>query len=275
MNSKTKILALAITGSTVGAAVIAKSVLGIPQFQTVDTGLTIQSSDSVSGGDRKRELELDTFKVQLEQNLVGLMDSLKKLEEQEKLVSDKDARRREQYVQVDHLLACFRDAHHEGKFEGFPRLVFTQSYAKEQIEQMVQKLLERRAELEGEENQSLKQIQQAISQLNARIAETKRHLDNMSVYSALAQAGAHADKSDLVRTALVDCLNTNNKYLATRPSLYENEDTAIAGIPQSDIPSADQFLSQPIPSRTRVASNEQPTVSELTTVLREIVNSRK
>ena len=276
MNNKAKILAIALASGSAGALAVARSVMGTTDERTSNTELPSVSdllkeavpSDGLA-------LELQTYKVGLEQNLSKLEESLKQLQEQETLVSQKDSLRREQYVQVDHLLACFKDAYCQGKSSGFPRVVFTQSYTQEQIEEMVQRLLTRKAELKGEDNQSLKQIKQAIAQLNSRIMETKRHIDNMPVYSALASAGAHAGKSDLVRTTLVSCLDTNHKFLEKEPSRYVSEHSRMAGVPPHEIPSAARFLAQSLPEIPRVPAGEIPTVSQLTTALREIVNERK
>lgn len=276
MNHKTKILAIALSSSAIAAAAIARSVLGISRNpstaqQLVDTD-TSGNRDSDGFG---REVELKTYKDQLEQNLAGLTESLARLEEQRALVSKKDSLRREQYVQVDHLLACFKDAYLQGKIQGFPRMVFTQYYDQVQIEEMVQRLLDRRAELKGEASQSMQQIQQAIAQLNLRITETKRHIDNIPVYAALAVAGSQAGKSDLVRHALVSCLDSNHEYLAKKPALYAPEESKTTGIPAADVLSAAQFLSQRIPEVSHSQAGELPTVSELTAALRDIVHSRR
>jgi DNA mismatch repair ATPase MutS len=280
MNGKTKIMVGALTGSTLGAAILARSVLGLAQnsatpLEVTPPEVTVEKVISgVSSEVKPSEKEMKHFKDQLESNLVGLQESLQQLEEQRTIVVKKDLARREQYVQVDHLLACFKDAYIQGKSHGFPRMVFTQCYSQKQIEELVQSLLNRREELKNQESKSLKQIDQAIAQLNVRIAETKRHIDNIPVYVALAEAGSHAGKSDLVRNALVVCLDSNHKYLETQPSRYLPEDTKMAGIPASQIPSATQFLARSYPVLPQICEGQVPTVSDLTNALREIVNNR-
>ncbi len=273
---KLKVIALSI--ATVSAGWLAHAVWGVSQETDVAIAkpLQVQMRSAFDESTLKEgyNSEFSKFQQQLEANLASLKESHTRLGEQQTMVVAKDTERREELVRVEHLLACFKNAHHQGKNIGFPQMVFTQCFNETQIRDMVQRLLDRQSELKGAENRSSDQLLQAMAQLQIRITETKRHLDNIPVYLALAIAGDSSGKSDTIRESLTNCLNSNHQYLAKKPAIYMPTNTEMTGVAASEIPSADRFLVGNVVAKPCNPSDPLPTVSELTSALKSIIREK-
>lgn len=217
-----------------------------------------------------KEGELDRFQLQLEQNLVQFTETRTRLLSEQQQVETKDADRREELARVEHLLACFKSAWGDGQRTAFPVTVFTRSYSKAEIEATVQQLLNRRTELESLQNNAVATLQQAMAQVDLRLAETRRHLDNMPVYTALAVTGDAVGRSDMVSDSLESCLAANQTFLTSpRQSTTAN---AIAAVSSGPTVSVADFLAPAAAPPTPESDHQTPpTVSELTDALRNLV----
>ncbi len=279
MTNSKKLWVLALTGATAVVGWLAHSVWGISQdlSETAISSTSVQALSTLN--DRKIgesfQGEFSKVQQQLEANLASLNESLAYLGEQKTLVAAKDSERREELVRVEHLLACFKNAYRQGKLSGFPQMVFTQCFDETQIREMVQRLLERQSELKGAENRSSDQLQQAIAQVQMRITETKRHIDNIPVYIALAIAGDSSGKSDMIRESLTTCLNCNHQFLAKQTTVYLPKNSELSGIASSEIPSAERFLADNVVPKPCNPSAPLPTVSELTIALKSIIREQR
>ena len=226
--------------------------------------------------------ELKRHELQLEKNLESLTTAREKLQIQQQDVASKEANRLEELARLDHLLACFRAASITGRTSGFPQTVFTRSYTEPQILTTVQDLLNRRKELQGLGSSPLENLSQAVDTMDQRILETRRHLENMPVYEALAAAGNAAGNSGNILTSLTSCLQANQTLLAS-PVTAVTE--AVAHAPQKSTASSEHGVSvaavsvdaaeflkpteEELQAPKPVAGS--PTVSELQEVLRNLV----
>jgi hypothetical protein len=221
-----------------------------------------------------KEGELDRFQLQLEQNLVQFTETRTRLLTEQQQVETKDADRREELARVEHLLACFKSAWGDGQRTAFPVTVFTRSYTKAEIEATVQQLLNRRTELESLQNNSAATLQQAMAQVDLRLAETRRHLDNMPVYTALAVTSDAVGRSDMVAGSLESCLAANQAFL-TSPRKSASASAIAADSSGPAVSVADFLAPAAEPRQPEPARETPPTVSELTDALRNLVMERR
>ena len=221
-----------------------------------------------------KEGELDRFQLQLEQNLVQFTETRTRLLAEQQQVGAKDADRREELARVEHLLACFKSAWGDGQRTAFPVTVFTRSYSRSEIESTVQELLNRRSELESLQNNSTTTLQQAVAQVDLRLAETRRHLDSMPVYTALAVTGDAVGHSDMVTDSLESCLAANQTFLTT-PRTSPTAEAIAANSSGSQISAADFLVPAAEPVNPAPVSELPPTVSELTEALRNLVKEHR
>jgi len=226
----------------------------------------------------KKEGQLDRFQLQLEENLVQFDESRSRLEQELSQRTTKDAERREELARIEHLLACFKAAWADGQRDAFPVSVFTRSYSKAELETIVQGLLDKRSELEGLQNNGVAQLQQAKAQVDLRLMETRRHLDNMPVYKALALTSDTVGQADLVTDALDGCVAANQAFLNAPP---RTDRTAVAGnasdrsVTGSAVAAADFLTPTVEPIAEQPADDGLPTVSQLTATLRALVQQRE
>jgi len=225
--------------------------------------------------------DLKRYGLQLEKNVESLQMARKGLETQQRDRVTKEADRIEELARLDHLLACFRAACLTGLSDGFPQKVFTRSYSEDQIRTTVQELLNRRCELESAGKSPVDELSTAVARMDQRISETKRHIENMPVYEALAIAGDAAGRSTTIMESMTSCLQANQTLLAgpANTSMDSAVDTAAAtgatSLGTKDLPrniDATEFLK---PSHQELQSSASetsaPTVSELQNVLRNVV----
>ena len=221
-----------------------------------------------------KEGELDRFQLRLEENLVQFGESRSRLEQELSRTLAKDAERREELARIEHLLACFKSAWGDGQRTSFPVTVFTRSYSKSELESTVQSLLDKRTELEVLQNNGVAQLQQAKAQVEVRLVETRRHLDNMPVYTAVAVTGDAVGRADLVTDSLESCVAANQAFLTAppRPSATVAAGSGAVG----SVVAAAEFLAPAVelPAETP-GQGGPPTVSELTAALRALVQERE
>jgi hypothetical protein len=227
----------------------------------------------------EKEGELDRYQLRLEENLVQFGESRTRLDQELSRTMAKDAERREELARIEHLLACFKSAWGDGQRTSFPVTVFTRSYSKVELESTVQSLLDKRSELESLQNNGVAQLQQAKAQVEVRLAETRRHLDNMPVYTALAVTGETVGRADLVTDSLESCVAANQAFLKAPPRTGSGGSTvAGAGSGGSEVGSvvaAVDFLTPAVELKDEKSGESgPPTVSELTAALRALVQER-
>lgn len=228
--------------------------------------------------------ELKRYELQLERNLESLTTARQRLQVQQQDVAIKEANRMEELARLEHLLACFRAASITGSTKGFPQTIFTRSYTESQILATVQELLNRRKELQGFASSPEQNLSQAVDTMDQRIVETRRHLENMPVYEALAAAGSAAGNSGNILTSLTSCLHANQTLLAS-PVTANSE--SIADAPQKTVAPSEHGVSviaasldaaeflKPTEEELQAPKSEPesgaPTISELQEVLRNLV----
>jgi|GEM_PF-2502525 len=226
--------------------------------------------------------DLKRYGLQLEKNVESLQMAKKGLETQQGDLVTKEADKIEELARLDHLLACFRAACLTGLSDGFPQKVFTRSYSEEQIRTTVQELLNRRCELESAGKSPVAELSTALARMEQRISDTKRHIENMPVYEALAIAGDAAGRSTTIMESMTSCLQANQALLVgpVNTSQDSTVDTAAAttgatSLDTKDLPNridATEFLKPRDQELLSPASESNaPTVSELQNVLRNVV----
>lgn len=198
------------------------------------------------------EGQLKQYQLQLEQTLEELLAGQKRLQTQAEQQAQACLLRREELARLDHLLACFRAASITGTKLGFPQQIFARSYTEVQIKELVQEMLNRRAELERQESTGTSGLSQALSAVSQRISEARCHLQNMPVYMALAAAGDAADHSIQIEQALAKCLQSSRETLAI-PENSASTATADCARTQAVVLSALPVASGSEPTTPRLA----------------------
>lgn len=267
MFRKMKVIVIALAG-TVAGVMLAQQ----PAIQ----GMVRQTGNTVSGlVNPGPEAELAKSKAQLEQSLETFAASRTKLATQLDSVSEKADAREQERLQVEVLLARFKEEYAAGQSGGFPRSVFNRSYSADQMEQQVEKLLVRQAELQPEEDGTSTRLRDALTQIDSRISETRRHIENMPVYEALAVAGDAVGKSDVVLADLRTCLNENQAFLTSSPVRDTDELVRQSEVSSGSIMSAREFLKPIEVAAPSDVSEDAPTISELQDALRGIAQNKK
>jgi hypothetical protein len=267
MLRRIRTLAIAVSLMAVGAIAVQQPwVKGVVQSGVKQVMYRLKSGP---------EAELERYKNDLETSLVQFSKARSRLEIESAAATEKAGARREEELRIEHLLACFKDAYEQGKREGFPRLVFSRSYTEEQLKSTVQQLLDSRGKLAGQKTDAPAQLKLALAQVETRIAETNRHLENMPVYEALAVAGSAVGKSDMILTTLETCVTANNRFLDSDLRDYSGV-PAKAARSAIDALSAEEFL-KPVEKSKEVASTtaELPSVSDLIAALEGIIDQGK
>ena len=222
--------------------------------------------------------DLKRYGLQLEKNVESLQMAKKGLETQQGDLVTKEADKIEELARLDHLLACFRAACLTGLSDGFPQKVFTRSYSEEQIRTTVQELLNRRCELESAGKSPVAELSTALARMEQRISDTKRHIENMPVYEALAIAGDAAGRSTTIMESMTSCLQANQTLLAGPVNTSQDSAAATTGatsLGTKDLPNridATEFLKPRDQELLSPASESNAsTVSEFQNVLRNVV----
>jgi len=265
------------------AATVTPVVLGIAlwQFGGIQELAMKQFRLATSWASSDGTADLKRFELQLERNLKSLQLARTKLQTQQKDVASKEADRLEEVARLDHLLACFRAASLTGLSEGFPQKVFTRAYSEEQIHTTVQELLNRRNEVQPAGKAPVHELSQAVARMEQRISETRRHLENMPVYEALAIAGDAAGRSGTIMESLTACLQANQSLLAS-PGTTTTD--AVVNVTPASVDSAEgmdsgfangldaaEFLKPTdLELQTPKTEASPPTVSELQNALKNI-----
>lgn len=159
------------------------------------------------------------FAGQLQKNLqsFGAMREKVQLQlaEQVRIQRERD----HELLGVQALLARFKDEYAVGAGPGgFPRQVLGRTYSKEAIEEQVQLLLTRRAELEQKSSHDVaenEKLQRSLSDLDQRIGMTKTHLDSMPTYLTLMESRELTGQSDKTIDELEACLDANEALLGS------------------------------------------------------------
>ncbi len=221
--------------------------------------------------------DLQVAKGKLQTNLELFGESRRKIASQVESIAQKTESREQEALQVEMLLARFKEEFVAGQAAGFPRLVFNRSYSAEQMRQQVQKLLDRRIELQPVENGAATKLKDALAQVDARIAATRQHLENMPIYEALIGAGHVLNESNEALAGLNRCLETNDSFLTSNPVRSTDELVRDSQRTAPSAPNVDEFLKVvPQPQTAPVTPPEgTPTVSELTSELRKFFEERK
>ncbi len=262
-----KAIVFGLAGTAIGVAVSQQ-----PAIQ----GVIQRTGHSVSGWvNSGPEAELAQSKVQLEKSLETFSESRSRLATQMDSVSEKADSREQERLQVEVLLARFKEEYAAGQRDQFPRAVFNRSYSADQMKQQVQKLLTRQSELQPQDDGATTRLRDALTQIDARISETRRHIENMPVYAALAIAGDAVGKSDVVLADLQSCLNENQAFLTSSPVRDSNELMRDSAGSSGSIMSADEFLKPTEAVLPVDASEDAPTISELKDALLGIVRQHK
>ena len=140
--------------------------------------------------------------------------------------------------------------------------------------------LEWRRELESLQSNGVAQLQQAKAQVEVRLAETRRHLDNMPVYTALAVTGETVGRADLVTDSLESCVAANQAFLTAPPRTGSGGSTVAGagsgGSAVGSVVAAVDFLTPAVELKDEKSGESgPPTVSELTAALRALVQERE
>jgi len=128
----------------------------------------------------------------------------------------------------------------------------------------------KKAKLESLQNNAVATLQQAMAQVDLRLAETRRHLDNMPVYTALAVTGDAVGRSDMVSDSLENCLAANQTFL-TAPRKPTTANPIATASPGPAVNAADFLAPAAEAPQLEPARETPPTVSELTDALRNLV----
>jgi hypothetical protein len=221
--------------------------------------------------------DLANARDRLENSKVAFEESRQKIAEQLAAVDKKAESREQERLQVEMLLARFKEEYVAGQSAGFPRTIFNRSYTADQLRQQVQKLLERRAELQPTANGAVDRLKEALAQVDVRLATTRQHLENMPVYEALISAGHVVGQTDEALAGLDRCLEQNQAYLTTNP--VRGTDELVRSLRDGDRPTAnvDEFLKD-LPVTTAPSaevSATTPTVSELTAELKRFFEEHR
>ena len=221
--------------------------------------------------------DLANARDRLETSVTSFEEARRKIAEQLTAAGQKVESREQELLQVEMLLARFKEEYVAGQSAGFPRTIFNRSYSAEQLRQQVQKLLERRSELQPAPNGAVDRLQEALSQVDARLAATRQHLENMPVYEALISAGHVVGETDDALAGLDRCLTQNQAFLSSNP--VRGTDELVRSLREGERPSTnvDEFLKHvpAAPATPADAATAPPTISELTSELKRFFEEHR